>query len=479
LETNIKAYENARLSKDKRFDGKFFTGVHSTGIFCRPICPAPNPKRENIEYFDSAASAMEAGLRPCLRCRPESAPDSPVWKGVSASLERALYYIKNGYLNNHSVTDLAEVLGFGDRQLRRLFREKLGCSPKMVANTERLFFGKRLLQDSTIPISQIAYAAGFNSLRRFNDAFKKTYNKTPSGIRKKSEEKGTDKLSIFLAYREPFHFNELLTFFRARAVPDIEKITDDSYERSFKINDMLGSFVVSNDFKNNRLIVDIKANNCNQLYELNKQIRRMFDLDTDLEIIEKQFYNDKVLGELVKKYSIQRLPGCWDSFEFSIRAILGQVVSVKAATTFCKRFVEKHGKQNPNSSFLRFPEADELLGEDFLSIGLSKAKNESIKSLVQVYANKNLNDYFFKDLNELTLYLEKIKGIGAWTANYIAMRGFSEPDAFPYNDLGVIKGIGKYDRNIKEKEIIQLSKKWQPWRSYATMLLWKSLEGEN
>ena len=472
-------YENARQSKDKRFDGKFFTGVHSTGIFCRPICPAPSPKPENVIYYDTAAAALEAGLRPCYRCRPELAPDSPVWKGVSASLERALSYIKNGYLNTHSVGELAETLGLGDRHLRRLFKTHLGCSPKTLANTERLFFGKRLLQDSNLKISQIAYAAGFNSLRRFNDAFKEAYHKTPTEVRKTVETKPESDIKIFLAYRKPYDFNQILSFFRARIVDEIESIENEVYTRTFKLDDMVGYFSVKNESKKSGLVVSVYANNFNQLFELTKRIRRMFDLDTDIELIKQCFMNDEVLADLVKKYNIQRLPGSWDIFEFSIRAILGQVVSVKAATTFTKRFVQKFAKKVPNSKLMRFPSPEEVRGESFLDIGLSRAKNDSIIAIVSSFNDRSLNKLYYKNLDELIYYLTNIKGIGTWTANYIAMRGLSEPDALPSNDLGLINAIEKNYKKISEKEIIKLASNWQPWRSYAVILLWKSLEGDN
>lgn len=473
--------DRARLARDPRFDGLFFTGVLSTGIYCRPICPARPPRPENIIYFPSAAAAAEAGLRPCLRCRPEAAPGSPAWNGTSATVSRAVLLIRQGGLNEQSLEDLAYKLGVTGRHLRRLFQTHIGASPKTLATTQKILFAKKLLSETDLPVTQIAFASGFGSIRRFNAAFRKIYGSTPSAVRVRNDENEISGNELFhctvsLSYRPPFDWQRMLKFFEARAIPGVESVVNGAYHRTIRINETTGMISVVHSPKGNALLLTVGLSDSRDLMSIVERVRRMFDLDANMTAIHSVLTADPVLERSVRKQPGLRLPGAWDPFETAIRAVLGQQVSVKGARTLIGRVVAKTGLRFESPDYREltyfFPSAHELNACNTGGIGVPESRVRSIRLLAE---KADSESQFFVVKESLSQFIEKltqIPGIGDWTAQYIAMRAMGEPDAFPAGDLGIMKALRQDDERLSVKEIRQRAETWRPWRAYATMYLW-------
>jgi AraC family transcriptional regulator, regulatory protein of adaptative response / DNA-3-methyladenine glycosylase II len=474
--------DRARLARDPRFDGLFFTGVLSTGIYCRSICPARPPKVENIVYFPSAAAAAEAGLRPCLRCRPEAAPGSPAWNGTSATVSRAMLLIRQGALNEGSLEDLAWKLGVGTRHLRRLFQTHIGASPKSLATTQKILFAKKLLSETGLSVTQIAFASGFGSIRRFNAAFSKIYGTTPSAIRRRNNNKTTGselfQCTLTLSYRPPFNWQRMLGFFEMRAIPGVESVAEGSYHRTVRINETTGVISVARSASENALVLTVALSDSRDLMSIVERVRRMFDLDANMTAIHEVLAGDPVLEKTVARLPGLRLPGAWDPFETSIRAVVGQQVSVKGARTVIGRIAAKAGPRfesadHPELTHL-FPTAHELNTCDLGGIGMPEARVRTIKALAEEVDHKRLSFVVKGSVSDFIQQLIRIPGIGDWTAQYIAMRAMGEPDAFPAGDLGIIKALRQGDQQLTLKQILERAEKWRPWRAYAAMYLWQS-----
>jgi AraC family transcriptional regulator of adaptative response / DNA-3-methyladenine glycosylase II len=305
-------------TRDARFDGRFFTGVITTGIYCRPICPAPTPRRKNCRFFACAAAAQEAGFRPCLRCRPEIAPGFPAFNGTSATLSRALRLIAEGALDEASVERLALRLGIGERHLRRLFDEQLGASPVVVAGTRRFLLAKKLLTETALPVTDICYAAGFSSVRRFNDVMRAAYGRTPRELRGKFAVARGRAIRLTLPFRPPYNWAALMRFLALRAIPGVELVTPESYRRTFA----LGQVEVKPEPKNNHLVAYLELSNIRELGGIVERLRRLFDTDAPILDIEAHLSTDPRLANSVKSQAGLRVPGAWDPFELAIRAIL-------------------------------------------------------------------------------------------------------------------------------------------------------------
>jgi AraC family transcriptional regulator of adaptative response / DNA-3-methyladenine glycosylase II len=477
--------EQARLARDPRFDGLFFTGVLSTGIYCRPICPAPAPKAENVVYFPSAAAAAEAGLRPCLRCRPEAAPGTPAWNGTSATVARGLSLIRQGALNHGNLEQMAARLGVGSRHLRRLFKAHIGASPTAIANTQRIQFAKKLLDETRLPITQVAFAAGFGSIRRFNAAFRKAFGGTPTDMRRRDRETPTQasdsfKCALSLPYRPPFDWEGMLTFLRFRAIPGVECVTSDSYIRTVRIGETKGSMTIHRHAKRAALVAQLRLSDSNRLMEIVERIRRIFDLDANMEAIYAVLNRDPLLKKAIAKHPGFRLPGAWEPFEIVLRAIVGQQISVKAARTICGRIIERAGKvfesqANRGLKFF-FPTIDELLRADLTGVGLTEKRHTYLLALCKSILTDDAILAVGGRLPDLIQQLTDLPGIGDWTANYIAMRGLGEPDAFPANDLGIIKALVGEEKRPSRNRILERSQNWRPWRAYAAVYLWRGCE---
>nr|WP_305121255.1 DNA-3-methyladenine glycosylase 2 [Microbulbifer elongatus] len=486
---------SARLARDKRFDGRFYTAVKTTGIFCRPICPARPPLEKNVEYFATAAEAAAAGYRPCLRCRPDAAPGSPAWGLVSTTVQRALKLMR-GERESLSVEQLAARLGITSRYLRKLFSEHVGLSPLQVWQTERALFAFGLLRDTSLPVGDIAFAAGFNSLRRFNGVFKEIYQRTPSEVRRelasaKPRERGVKPIRFYLSYRPPFDWPALLAFFAARTLPGVEQvnIADDpergEYQRSFELLGQRGLLRVAHEPEKGRLRVSVYGDGCGAvLYPLRENLRRLFDLDADSDQIRGHLEADPLLKEVLKTAPGVRLPGAWDPFEYTLRAILGQQISVAAATTIAGRVARRYGEpfSGPEGEpLLLFPTAAQLRDADFSDIGVTRARANTLQTFVAATLNGEI-DFTVPDLETFCEQMTALPGIGDWTAHYTAMRGLSMPDAFPASDLGILIALGKAEggeeRKATPKQALARAEAWRPWRAYAALLLWQSLKAK-
>ena len=465
----------ARLSRDARFDGRFFIGVRSTRIYCRPICPVRAAKEENVRYFPSAAAAAESGYRPCLRCRPELSPDAPAWSGTSTTVSRALRLISESEMECEKVDLLASRLGIGSRQLRRLFVRHLGASPIAVMRTRRLHFAKKLIDETNLPMAQLAIVSGFGSVRRFNAAFRNTYKRTPTQLRRRAQVSSmrSDNEYLFrLNFRPPFRWKELLRFLADRAIRGVELVEHDSYCRTISLNGHSGTLRVSHDESDSALQVRISFSEPRWLFLIVERVRRMFDLSAAPREISAHLASDPLLVSLINAKPGLRVPGCWDGFELAVRAILGQQVSVVGANTLAGRLVKTFGTATSEGSPLPylFPTPIDLAESDLTCIGLTRKRAETIRSLARAIRDGEFCFSLVADPDELRSQLRKIPGVGAWTAEYIAMRAIGDPDAFPVGDLALLRGSSMQS----ERELADRAESWRPWRAYAAMYLWQA-----
>jgi len=478
-------YERARLARDARFDGQFYIAVKTTGIYCRPICPVMSPKRENITYFPSAAAASEAGYRPCLRCRPECAPGTPAWGGTSTTVRRGLRLIAGGALDEGNVELLAERLGVTSRHLRRLFTKHLGASPLAVAHTQRLHFAKRLIDDTTLPMTHISAAAGYRSIRRFNDAFIKTYGRSPRELRKVgangSGGRKSAALVLRLPYRAPFDWEALREFFAHRATPGVEHVCGDTYRRTISINDEHG-IVGVRPGSSGYLSLTLHGVRTSALFEVIQRMRELFDLDAPVAEIGGILGRDRTLGAVLTRFPGIRVPGAYNGFELTVRAILGQQVSVKAATTLAGRIAARYGEPlkvagdaDPALSYV-FPSPERLRRARLNNMGLVGSRIESIRRIAAATASGEVNFDPSQDPDAFCSALTSIRGVGDWTAQYVAMRVLKYPDAFPAADLGLLKAL-MYPERTTPAVMLQRAEAWRPYRAYAAMLMWSSLAG--
>jgi AraC family transcriptional regulator of adaptative response / DNA-3-methyladenine glycosylase II len=477
-------FERARLSRDARFDGKFFVGVRTTGIYCRPICPANAPKSENVSFYPTAAAASEAGLRPCLRCRPECAPGTPAWAGTSTTVQRGLRLIAEGALDDGNVEKLADRLGVTSRHLRRLFTRHLGASPLAVAHTQRLNFAKSLIEQTTLPMNDIAVASGFGSTRRFNDTFKKTYGRTPRELRMRQDATViSSAFCVQLPYREPFDWQALLGFFAARATPGVEQVEGQRYLRTIQIGDDHGVADVRD--AGGHLTLNLHGFGTTSLIAVVQRLRAVFDLDASASDVHKVLRRDAVLKPLLKSNPGIRVPGAWDGFELTVRAILGQQVSVKAATTLAGRIVGRYGERvdvtvegTNNAPDRLFPQPQKLVRARLETLGIIGSRARTIRALAKAVIDGRLGYDAAQEPGSFRETLLSIKGVGDWTAEYVAMRALKNPDAFPASDLGLLRAFDRPGRErLKPAELAMRAEAWRPWRAYAALLLWGSTGG--
>jgi len=475
LHLDFEACDRARLARDPRFDGRFFIAVKTTGIYCRPICPAPTSKQCNVAYYPSAAAAAEAGFRPCLRCRPETAPGTPAWLGTSATVRRALRLIHEGALDTESVEHLAGRLGIGPRHLHRLFVQHLGASPLAVAQTRRLHFAKHLIDDTRLAMTDIALASGFGSLRRFNDAFRNTYGRAPRDLRRarRGEAVTDDALRMRLAYRPPYDWAAIRDFLGVRAIPGVERVSADRYARSVSVGGKQGWIEVRPVPKVDALELAVHGLGAESLFGIVSRVRQMFDLTADPADVRGILKRDPLLAPLLKRRPGLRVPGAWDGFEIAVRAVLGQQVSVAAARTFATRIVTAHGTplEVPMEGLTHlFPGPATLAETDLGKIGLTGARARTLNALAAAVQSGKVE---FADAEGLRAALVSVPGIGPWTAEYVAMRGLSDPDAFPAGDL-VLQRMAGEGRRLTEKQLLARAEQWRPWRAYAVLHLWRA-----
>jgi AraC family transcriptional regulator of adaptative response / DNA-3-methyladenine glycosylase II len=476
MELDPKVCDRARLARDSRFDGRFFIGVTSTGIYCRPICPSPTARRDNVRYFRSAAEAVAAGFRPCLRCRPETAPGTPAWNGTPTTVSRALRLIAEGALQQLSVAGLSQRLGVSARHLDRLFRMHLGASPIAVAKTWRLHFAKQLISDTDLPMSRVALASGFRSVRCFNDSVRGLYGRTPSELRRRRPvalRARSDEYVFRLPYRPPYDWESLLEFLARRAIPGVEEVVLGSYRRTFALGGQHGILEVRHEKSAQALEARIRFSEPVSLLPIVTRLRAMFDLAADTSAIARHFRHDLLLGRLVKKYPGLRVPGAWDGFELAVRAILGQQVSVAAASTLAGRLAHRLGERlsvsDPGGLTLVFPTADAVA--DAALPGMPQVRARAIRSLARAVVGGRVTLF---GTEEATLKsLGRIRGIGDWTAQYIAMRALRQPDAFPASDLVLLRTAGE-GSPLTDTALRNRAEGWRPWRAYAAVYLWRA-----
>ncbi|MCL9775344.1 DNA-3-methyladenine glycosylase 2 family protein [Vibrio methylphosphonaticus] len=446
----LEQFRAARLSRDSRFDGQFFVAVKTTGIFCRPICPANLPKEKNVEYFVNAPMALQAGYRPCLRCRPDSAPSSWAWQGVETTFRRAINLIEQGALQQSSVEQLAARLGISSRYLRQVFDKHLGMSPKRYAQFQQIMFAKQLLHCSSMSITDIGFACGFNSTRRFNDAFQKCLKLNPTNVRRQQNVDGMSNV-LTLAYRGDYDWQRLLAFYQLRAIDGIERVTERSYERYVELDGTLGWFKIWADFEDKKTVrVEFDVEDARQLYFMVSNIKRMFDLNADLTSIESHLLS--VDPNLVR-YSGIRLPGVWSTWEAGVRAVLGQQVSVKAAIGQVNLLTDTVNRTVSGQKV--FPDPRSVSQHELSFLRMPQSRKETLSRLANA-----LND----DVNLAPDLWAEIKGIGPWTINYAKLRGLSQPNLLLATDLIVKKYTNLHPSCIASRV--------SPWGSYATLHCW-------
>lgn len=474
---DVLALDRARISRDPRFDGKFFIAVTSTGIYCRPICPVRSPKRVHIRYYPTAAAAAEAGYRPCLRCRPEAAPGSPAWLGTSAIVRRALRLIDDGCLDGDSVEALAARLGIGVRHLDRLFMEHVGASPMAVAHTRRLHFAKRLLDETHLAITETALAAGFGSVRRFNDAFRSAYGLSPRALRSRRRSVpavGGEEIVLRMAFRPPYDWEHMRGFLAIRALAGVERVDDLGYARTITCGSGHAIVHVRPLANENTLELRVRGAAPGALFSLSATARRMFDLSADPGRIVPALEHDPMLAPLVRCHPGLRIPGAWDPFECAVRAVLGQQVSVAAGRTFAARLVERVGQ--PVSTGERelthlFPPPAALARADLDGLGLTSTRIGAIRALAgAVRDGLDLNG----PAEDVIGALAALPGIGTWTAQYTALRALGEPDAFPAADLVLRQVASSTESPLSARALEACAEAWRPWRGYAALHLWRA-----
>jgi AraC family transcriptional regulator of adaptative response / DNA-3-methyladenine glycosylase II len=507
------ALYNALASRDPRFDGVFFVGVTSTGIYCRPICTARTPRAANCRFFESAAAAEKASFRPCLRCRPELAPGRAPVDDAQRIAALVANRIEEGLFDDgSSLEKIAAHFGWSSRQIRRIVRKELGVSPMELVLTRRLLLAKQLLTETELPMSEIAFASGFSSVRRFNDAFGARYGMPPTRLRKAASRTGkrgassdtesagavdalrvvpgaradaapiprydvaaNDTLTLQLSYRAPFDWEGVLHFLSARAMKGVEAVDDAAYLRTAQLGGRAGWIRVHDNPEKNALLVELARPLTPALPAILGRLRNLFDLTARPDVIAERLSHDELLGAAVSRNPGLRVPGAFDSFELAVRAILGQQITVKGASTLAGRFATAFGDaiETPHQSLTHLsPRAERVAAasvDEVAALGIVGTRARSIIALARDVASGRLKLEAGADASAVIEQLVEIPGIGRWTAHYIAMRALRWPDAFPKEDMVLRKRLGGVTATRAE----ELSQPWRPWRSYATLHLWQ------
>ncbi len=482
------ALYNALASRDPRFDGVFFVGVTSTGISCRPICTARTPRASNCRFFESAAAAEKASFRPCLRCRPELAPGHAPVDDARRIAALVANRIEEGLLDDgSSLEKIAAHFGWSSRQIRRMVRKELGVSPMELVLTRRLLLAKQLLTETELPMTEVAFASGFSSVRRFNDAFVSRYAMAPTklrsaagganGQRARSDAAVHDTLTLQLGYRAPFDWGGMLRFLAVRAMSGVEAVDDAAYLRTVRLGGRTGWARVRDEPGKKALLVELPRGLTPVLPALLGRLRSLFDLGARPDVIAERLAHDELLGAAVSRNPGLRVPGAFDGFELAVRAILGQQITVKGASTLAGRFAAAFGEavETPHAALAHLsPRAErvaEASVEEVASLGIVGARARCIIDLAREVASERLKLEAGADVMATIGQLVAIRGIGRWTAHYVAMRALRWPDAFPREDLVLRKRLG----GVTAARAEEISQPWRPWRSYATLHLWHQI----
>lgn len=483
------AFFQAMKTRDHRFDGKFFIAVKTTGIYCRPICPA-QPKRENVTFFPTALDAERAGYRPCMRCRPEAAPLSPAWIGTSAVVQRAVKVLHAAETLEFDEDTFAEQFGVSARHLRRLFMAELGKTPKQLAQEHRLNLARTLLTETALPITEVAFAAGFSSVRRFNAAFQERFHKAPRDVRRDKVAQGTG-LQVSLAYRPPFDYEGLLRSYALHRVGDLESVENGCYHRIIAFTDQkgelrVGEVRVSHVPERSCLRVNIDFPDTSVVPTVLSRVRQLFDLDSDPLVVANALETDAGLQNLLEHFPGIRLPSGWDPFEVAVSAILGQLVSIAqgralvsqlialAGTPTARRVtgdgesdVGRYLSDDADRTLIRlFPTPEQVLAAELGPLKTTLRRKQTLKDFCQALVEKRLTLTSTQDVQPFVQNFCQIKGIGPWTAQYVAMKALRDTDAFPAKDLILARRLMRHDGEA----IAQM----RPWRAYVAALLWRA-----
>jgi AraC family transcriptional regulator of adaptative response / DNA-3-methyladenine glycosylase II len=469
----------AVISRDDRFDGMFFTAVTSTGIYCRPSCPARTPNRENVRFYRSAAEAQSAGFRACRRCRPDVSPGAPEWNIRADLAGRAMRLVSDGVVDRDGVAGLASRLGYSERQVHRTLVEEVGAGPLRLARAQRAHTARILLETTDIPITEVAYAAGFASIRQFNDTIREIYASTPSDLRRRSRygRPGRDPVAgaidLRLAHRRPADLAGILTFLASRAVPMVEEVHDGTYRRSLALPHGMG--IAELTPADGYLHATLRLADPRDLAAAVTRCRRLFDLDADSAAVDDVLGADPALAALVRQVPGRRVPGVVDGDELAVRAVLGQQVSVASARRLAGRLVLAHGKplDAPLGTVTHaFPTSAALAAADPDDFPMPRRRQRTLHELAARLADGRLRLHPGADRDDVERELLSIPGIGSWTAGYVRMRALSDPDVFLVSDLGVRQGLGHAGLPTAAAAATTAAEAWRPWRSYAQIHLW-------
>lgn len=470
-------------SKDARFDGWFVTAVRTTGIYCRPSCPVRPPFARNVRFYATAAAAQRAGFRACKRCRPDATPGSPEWNVRGDVVARTMRLIADGTADRDGVGGLAAHLGYTARQLERLLQAEVGTGPLALARAQRAQTARVLIETTELPFGDVAFAAGFSSIRQFNDTVRLVFEATPTFLRKRAAAQvrpnatSPGTLCLRLPVREPFAYEGVFGHLAASAVPGCEEVRDGAFRRTLRLP--CGNAVVALTPEVDHVRCLLVLDDFRDLTTAIARCRRLLDLDADPEAVVDTLSGDPELGPVVKKAPGQRIPRTVDETELAVRAVLGQQVSTKAARTHASRLVTAYGEpiRDPDGGLTHtFPSVDELAEIDPVHLAVPKARQRTLTALIAGLADKSVVLDAGSDWDCARTQLLALPGIGPWTAEVIALRGLGDPDAFPASDLGLQLAAKQLGLPTDQRSLIEHSARWRPWRSYATQHLWTTLE---
>ena len=467
-------------ARDPRFDGWVFLGVATTGIYCRPSCPARTPQRRNVRMFNTAAAAQAAGFRACKRCRPDASPGSPEWDRRSDVVGRAMRLIADGVIDREGVRGLSRRLGYSERHLHRQLVAVVGAGPLALARAGRAQTARVLLETTDLSISAVALAAGFGSVRQFNDTIREIFAEPPSTLRARARHRAMQPdrgaIALRLPYRAPLDLGGLFSFFARRAVPGIEEVTEHVYRRSLRLPH--GAGVVELEPGPNHVAARYVLDDIRDLATAVQRSRGLLDLDSDPVAVLDALSADDVIGALVCESPGRRVPGHADPHELAIRAVLGQQVTLRAASTLASRLVEQCGQplSQPLGSLTHtFPSADALASIDPERLAMPRSRSRALIALAGALASGAVVLDPGADRVGARAQLTELPGIGRWTADYVAMRALRDPDAFLASDLGVRHALERLGRDGRPPAALALSERWRPYRAYAVQHLWASL----
>jgi AraC family transcriptional regulator, regulatory protein of adaptative response / DNA-3-methyladenine glycosylase II len=468
--------------RDARFDGRFYVAVTSTGIYCRPSCPAVTPRRANVRFYPSAAAAQGAGFRACKRCRPDAVPGSPEWDVRTDVVARAMRLVADGVVDREGVPGLARRLGYTERHLNRLLAAELGAGPLAIARARRAQNARLLIETTSLPITEVAFAAGFASVRQFNDTIREVFAATPRELRRargNNVDGDAGRLSLRLPFREPFDADGMLRFLGTRAVAGVEHFDGETYRRTLRLPHGAGTVALSDG--GDHVLCVLKLEDLRDLGTAVQRCRRLLDLDADPAAVADVLGGDPMLGPIVRRLPGRRVPGSVDGAELAFRAVLGQQVSVAGASTLAGRLVARCGEPLPGSLVSEgeglthvFPGPEDVAGAKLDRFGVPAARAEALRTLARAL-NGSISLDPGSNRDEVGRQLMGLRGIGPWTASYIAMRALGDPDAFLSTDLGVRQAVRKFGHADDRRSVAALAERWRPWRAYATQHLWASL----